>query len=105
LQGNPPIGSEVRLTGHQAALEAAFALEPDVIFLVTDGQLDRREGSPGAWTYPVMDYREFEQWLRPARRGLVRPTRLHVIGFELSDRDRSAMTRLAREFGGQVRSF
>lgn len=105
LRGNPALPPEARLSGHEAAIEAALKLEPDVVFLVTDGQLDRRDGSPGAWTYPVVSYEEFSRTLRAVRaRHPARP-RLHVIGFELNERDTAGMRRLAREFGGQVRVF
>ena len=104
LRGNPPVREGAPSTGHEAALEEALALEPDVIFLVTDGQLERRVGSPGAWTYPVIPTDEF---LRSVRRmkGGGRAVRLHIIGFELGVREREAMGRLARDFGGQVREF
>src|SRR5690606_34907524 len=50
LRGNPRARVDQEYFGHEAAFQAAFALNPDVIFLLTDGQLDRRQGVSGAYS-------------------------------------------------------
>jgi hypothetical protein len=104
LRGNPAIGADQRL-GHEGAFEAAFAFEPDVLFLVTDGSLNRREGSPGNYSYPEIPYTELMRSVRSLRRGMAKDARIHVIGFEMKSADADGMRRLARECGGQLREF
>lgn len=105
LKGNPSLADGETVTGHEAALSAAFALEPDVVFLVTDGQLEKREGTPGAWTYPLIPPATFLRAVKAQRQRLARPVRIHVIAFELSERDAPGMGELAKSTGGQVRAF
>jgi hypothetical protein len=105
LRGNPPVEAGRRSFGHEAALQAAFAFDADVVFLVTDGVLDRREEKGGKVSYPKIPYEQFVRSVRSAAAGATRRPRLHVVGFELAPGDAEAMRRLAREFGGQVREF
>jgi len=105
LRGNPPVNREDRL-GHEGAFQAALELEPDLVFLVTDGSLNKRTpAAGGGYSYPEIPYEilisGIDEELR--RRGL--RTRIHAIGFELRDRDRSGLRRLVRRFGGALREF
>lgn len=105
LRGNPPITPTQTTFGHEAALEAAFALRPDVIFLVTDGTLNRRTVVGSRTTYPVVPYETFVRALRDLQRRAGVQPRIHVIGFEMGPAETQAMRRLARDFGGQIREF
>ncbi len=105
LRGNPPISADQDLFGHEAAFDAAFALQPDVIFLVTDGVLNRRTRVSGRTTYPVIPFETLLSTLSRLERDLPRRPRIHVIGFEMKAADAENMRRLARLYGGQVRSF
>lgn len=105
LRGNPPVDSSSDSFGHEAAFSAALALDPDVIFLVTDGVLDRRELKGGRVIYPQIPYSELISRVRDARRSSPRRLQVHVIGFEMKPSDAEGMRRLASEYGGQVRAF
>ncbi len=105
LRGNPPVDAGAARFGHEAAFEAALALDPDVVFLVTDGVLDRREVRDGRVAYPEISYGELLSSLRDARRGARGRLQVHVIGFEMKKADAAGMRQLAEEFGGQVREF
>jgi len=105
LKGNPPVAPEAAWFGHEAALEAAFRLEPDVIFLVTDGVLDRREINGGRVSYPQISYDTLIASIRSFQRGTTRDVRIHVVGFEMKPADAENMRQLARAFRGQVREF
>ncbi len=105
LAGNPPVRADDAWSGHEAAFEAAFRLDPDVVFLVTDGVLDRREVRGGRVAYPLIAYESLEASLEAFRRPASREVRVHVVGFELSPRDAANMRRLARTYGGRVREF
>lgn len=105
LRGNPPVTAEDVWFGHEAALAAAFRLEPDIVFLVTDGVLDRREETSGRVAYPEIPYSEFIDSVRAFQQGSPRDATIHVIGFELRPKDVENMKKLATEFNGQVRVF
>jgi len=105
LRGNPRVTDGQALFGHEAAFEAAFGLDPDVVFLVTDGVLDRRTVAGGKVSYPVISYDALLRTVREFRRRSARNVRIHVVGFELDPGDADGLRRLARECGGQVREF
>ena len=105
LKGNPPVADDQVWFGHETAFEAALRLEPDVVFLVTDGVLDRREVRNGRVAYPEVSYATFAESLRGFRRGSARDPRVHVIGFEMKGAGAEAMRKLAQSHGGRVREF
>lgn len=105
LKGNPPVAADAPWFGHEAAFEAAFRLEPDVIFLVTDGVLDRRETVGGRVSYPRISYAALLASLRTFQRGAARDVRVHIVGFELKPTEAEDMRQLARAFHGQLREF
>ena len=75
-----------------------FELQPDVIFLITDGVLNRKTVS-----YPEIPYETFLSPVRQFERNLSDRPRIHIIGFEMKPDDAANMGRLASSFGGQVR--
>lgn len=105
LRGNPKV-LDPALVGHEAALAVAMELQPDLVFLVTDGSLNRRTAKAGGgYTYPKIS---FEQLLRFAERQVLASgakPRLHVVGFELGDTERAGLARLAKRFGGSLREM
>lgn len=105
LKGNPTTRTGQLYYGHEAAFEAAFALEPDIIFLVTDGQLNRRQGSPGDYSYPEIPYPELHQTIRSLQEKWGASPRIHAVGFEMKENDVEGMRQFTRQFGGQLREF
>ncbi len=105
LKGNPKI-SDAALVGHEAALAKAMELQPDLIFLVTDGSLNRRTAkAEGGYSYPKIS---FAQLLSFADRRVLETgakPRLHVVGFELGEVEREGLSRLAKRFGGTLREM
>ena len=105
LRGNPRILDD-RLLGHEAALAAALRWQPDLVFLVTDGSLNRRQPrAGGGYSYPKIS---FDRLLSFADRMVLengtRP-KLHVIGFELGELERAGLMRLAKRFNGSLREL
>jgi hypothetical protein len=104
LRGNPKVESEA-LLGHEAGLYYALEMEPDLIFLVTDGVLNKRVRTNGSYQYPEIPYEILIGAIdRQSRRSGSR-VRIHAIGFELKDKDRRGLERLTRRFGGTLREF
>ncbi len=104
LRGNPPV-SDPEMVGHEAGLLAALAMEPDLIFLVTDGVLNRRIREDGQYKYPEIPYGVLIETIEQEMEKRSLRTRIHAVGFELRERDASGLAGLTRKFGGTVREF
>ncbi len=104
MRGNPKVDSEL-LLGHEGGLKLAVDMEPDLIFLVTDGVLNKRVKVNGSYQYPEIPYEILIGSIEDNLRRLGSRTRIHAIGFELSDKDRRGLERLTRRFGGTLREF
>lgn len=105
LRGNPKVG-DAELLGHEAALAVALRWQPDLVFLVTDGSLNRRTAKAGGgYSYPRIS---FEELFRFAERQVLKSgakPRMHVVGFELGEEERAGLERLAKRFGGTLREM
>jgi len=104
MRGNPEVTDESQL-GHEGGLKLAVDMEPDLIFLVTDGVLNKRVKVDGSYKYPEIPYDVLIGSIDRSLRRLGARTRIHVIGFELRDKDRRGLERLTRRFGGTLREF
>ena len=104
LRGNPPVGDE-ELVGHEAGLALALDLEPDVIFLITDGSLNKRVRISGELKYPEIPYGLLMESIEKKMRASGRRARIHAIGFKMKEKDRRGMAELTRKFGGTLREF
>lgn len=86
--------------GLVCVLDAAFALEPDVIFLISDG---------GFWqTYPSdrrIPHEVLEDKLKELQRGRASKVPVHFIGFQMREEDKDAWERLVRRTGGRLREL
>ena len=102
LRGNPKVNDE-SLLGHEGGFKLAVDMEPDLIFLVTDGVLNKRVKAAGTYKYPEIPYDVLIGSIDRDLRRLGARMRIHVIGFELKDKDRHGLERLTRRFGGTVR--
>lgn len=106
LKGNPPIEDEQYL-GHEAGMHRAIGMLPDLVFLVTDGSLNRRvrSTSGAGYSYPKISFDRFESMIAQEMREAGVKARIHVIGFELTDAEREGLAKLAKRFGGSLREF
>ena len=86
--------------GVVCVLDAAFAMRPDVIFLISDG---------GFWqTYPKerkIPHDELEDKVKELQKGQKDKIPVHFIGFEMRDDDESAWSRIVRRTGGRLREI
>lgn len=86
--------------GVVCVIDAAFAMNPDVIFLISDGQFEQ--------TYP-QDRRipndELEKKMREIQKGLPKKVPVHFIGFQMKPEDKSAWESIARRTGGRLREI
>ena len=104
MRGNPKVEIEL-LLGHEGGLKLAVDMEPDLIFLVSDGVLNKRVRVDGTYKYPEISYEILIGSVEADLRRSGARTRIHAIGFELNDKDRRGLERLTRRFGGTLREF
>ncbi len=105
LKGNPPVLNP-ELVGHEAAIAAALELQPDLIFFVTDGSLNRRTSKAGGgYSYPKISYDQLMRFTEKAVFSSGSDPRLHVIGFQLGTEERSGLERWAKRYGGSLREM
>ena len=87
----------------EAALEVAFQMEPDVIFLLSDADFQRYAAGTGKGEEVPWD--DVSDALRRLRREASKNVRVNFIGFQVRDDDRKEMRRLVRRTGGKYREF
>ncbi len=86
--------------GVVCVLDAAFAMNPDVIFLISDG---------GFWqTYPTdrkIPHDELEDKMKELQKGRKDRVPVHFIGFQMRDDDEKAWSSIVRRTGGRLRQI
>lgn len=106
LRGNPPVASEAEWVGHEAALAVALASQPDLVFLVTDGSLNRRTPKAGGgYSYPEISFSTLLSFVDRRVLETGANPKLHVVGFELDEEARDGLGRLVSRFGGSLREM
>jgi hypothetical protein len=86
--------------GVVCVLDAAFAMNPDVVFLISDGQFEQ--------TYPQdgrISNETLEGKMKELQKGREGKTALNFIGFQMRGEDKSAWERMARKTGGRLREI
>lgn len=87
--------------GIESVLAWAWALEPDVVYLLSDGSFQR--DSPGNPYGERVPWPELQRHLERLGEAADRPARLHFIGFKVAGEDRPGAGRLAASTGGKFR--
>lgn len=89
--------------GIQGALTVAFQMEPDVIFVVADGDFQRNASeNAGAGDVP---WEDVERTMRRLTREFGIEPRLHFVGFQVEPEAADAIRRLTRRYDGEFREF
>jgi len=91
-------------TRHDLALEAAFKLRPEVIYMITDGNATIAEHGAGMKNIPA---EQLFQVAADGQKGLRNSARVHVIYYLTGaerDEEREMLMSLASRNGGQFRS-
>jgi len=87
--------------GIESVLEAAYAMDPDVIYLISDGDFQRT--TEGNQNVPYNDLRRLVDRLRQSRP--TQPTQINFIGFEMKAQHKKEMENIVRRTGGQLREI
>ena len=89
--------------GIQGALTVAFQMEPEVIFIISDGDFQRSKTSKvSAGDVPWQD---IEKTLRSLVREHGIKPRIHFIGFKVEPEAAQSIQKITRRYKGEFRSF
>ena len=89
--------------GIQGALTVAFQMEPEVIFIVSDGDFQRsKTARASAGDVP---WEDIEKTLRALVRDYGIKPRIHFIGFKVEPESAYAIQKITRRYGGEFRGF
>lgn len=84
--------------GVVCVLDAAFAMKPDVVFLISDGQFEQTYPQVGRISDEVLEAKMKEV-------GTAARVPLHFIGFQMRPEDKNTWERLVRRTGGRLREI
>jgi hypothetical protein len=93
-------GLSYDVDGIQGALSIAFQMEPDVIFLLSDGDFQRNLSRRGD-----VPWEDVERTLRELTREYGIKPRIHFIGFKVEDEAAEAMEKITRRYDGSFKQF
>jgi hypothetical protein len=89
--------------GIQGALTVAFQMEPEVIFIVSDGDFQRsKTAKASAGDVP---WKDVDRTLRALTREYGIEPRIHFIGFKVEPEAADAINKITRRFGGEFSDF
>lgn len=86
--------------GFPAVLRAAYALKPDLIFVISDGSFERGAGGVNE-SVPHKEFEELFKELVPE--GTKIP--LNFVGFQMRRDDKSFWSRMTRRLGGELKDI
>ncbi|MFQ3226533.1 MAG: hypothetical protein ACI8Z5_002805 [Lentimonas sp.] len=89
--------------GIQGALTVAFQMEPEVIFIVSDGDFQR--GKTAKRSAGDVPWKDVNKTLRALTREYGIEPRIHFIGFKVEPEAADAIQKITRRFGGEFSDF
>jgi hypothetical protein len=89
--------------GIQGALTVAFQMEPEVIFIVSDGDFQR--GKTAKASAGDVPWKDVDRTLRALTREYGIEPRIHFIGFKVEPDAADAIEKITRRFGGEFSDF
>lgn len=90
------------VNGVQSVMEAAFAWQPDVIFLISDGDFQRSKSGGGSANVP---WNEFSRDIRKFQEQSENDVRIHFVGFQVKPAHKTELQTLVRRHKGQYREL
>jgi len=90
------------INGVQSVLEAAFAWQPDVIFIISDGDFQRTKSTGGSQNVP---WEELSRDIHRLQEASEKDTRLHFVGFQVKPQHKAELLNLVGRYQGQYREL
>jgi len=88
--------------GIESVLEAVFAYQPDVVFIISDASFQRTKSSGGSENVPWPELRRLVNQLQEESEARVR---IHFIGFQVKSADKGEMETLVKRTGGRYQEL
>lgn len=85
--------------GIELVLDAALRMEPEVLFIISDGDFQRTEGRGGR----DVDWQTIEDQAARWQAAHRKRVRIHVIGIQMEPEQEAAARKFVQRFGGQLR--
>ncbi len=89
--------------GVQSVLKRAFAMEPDVIILLSDGSFQRNR--PGSSSWEHVPWEEVEDGLGEWQETFAVEPRIHFVGFGVKDSDAGPLRSLVVKTDGHYKEY
>lgn len=90
------------VNGVQSVIEAAFAWQPDVIFIISDGDFQRTKIGGGSQNVP---WDELSRDIHRLQEQSQKDVRIHFVGFQVKAQHKSELQNLVRKYKGQYREL
>lgn len=90
------------VNGIQSVVEAAFAWQPDVIFIISDGDFQRTNLGGGSQNVP---WEELSRGIDQLQEESKKDVRLHFVGFQVKEAHQAELQGLVRKYNGQYREL
>jgi hypothetical protein len=90
------------VNGIQSVIEAAFAWQPDVLFIISDGDFQRTSPTGGSQNVP---WEELSRDIHRLQQELGNDVRIHFVGFQVKEAHKSKLQSLVRKYRGQYREL
>ncbi len=86
--------------GFSEVLRAGFAMQPEVIFVISDGSFEQ-----GVETSRKIPEDEFESLLKDLQGSLQKKVAIHFIGFQMKEEDQAFWSKIVRRYDGEMKEI
>ena len=83
-------------------MEAAFAWQPDVVFIISDGDFQRTNSGGGSQNVP---WEDLSRGIHLLQQESEKDVRLHFVGFQVKEAHQEELKSLVRKYKGQYREL
>jgi len=90
------------VNGIQSVVEAAFAWQPDVVFIISDGDFQRSKNTGGSQNVP---WDELSRDIHRLQQSSQKEARIHFVGFQVKEAHKSELLSLVRKYEGEFREL
>lgn len=90
------------VNGIQSVLEAAFVWQPDVVFILSDGDFQRTKPTGGSEN---VSFAELSRDIHRLQEASEKDARIHFVGFQVKPQHKAELLNLVQRYGGQYREL
>ena len=88
--------------GIQSVITAAFRFDPEVIIVLSDGSFQRNARGK---SWQKVPWNELRKTINQLQNDAPRDVRLHFVGFQVDDNDKSELRRIVHQYKGTYRDI